>query len=232
MLPNLLVKKKFDSFYTIPYQNDGRILAISDIHGCIKTLRKLLENVQLQKNDYLFLLGDYINRGPDSLAVLAYIIKLIEDGYRVFPVRGNHEQMLLEELIPQKGLDLEGIQLLNKDTQAKFLQLLQMLPYYYSIDNFLMVHAGFNLDIDEPLTDYDEMLWVRNFDNEDSIIKQQVIHGHDSTFLQNIERAIDDNQPSINLDNACYSGRWFMGNLLCYDVLKKKLYKQKCLDTI
>ena len=40
--------------------------AISDIHGCLKSFQALLEKIDLKKEDELFLLGDYIDRGPDS----------------------------------------------------------------------------------------------------------------------------------------------------------------------
>ena len=61
-----------------------RKIAISDIHGCNKTFQKLLfETLNLQKNDQLYLLGDYIDRGPDSKGVLDTIQNLITNGYYV-----------------------------------------------------------------------------------------------------------------------------------------------------
>jgi serine/threonine protein phosphatase 1 len=44
--------------------------AISDIHGCPKTLAALIGEIGLEKKDELFLLGDYIDRGPDSQGVI------------------------------------------------------------------------------------------------------------------------------------------------------------------
>ena len=42
---------------------------IPDIHGCAKTLKVLLENMlKVTKNDELYFLGDYIDRGPDGKA--------------------------------------------------------------------------------------------------------------------------------------------------------------------
>ncbi|MFT6129303.1 MAG: serine/threonine protein phosphatase 1 [Neolewinella sp.] len=46
---------------------------ISDIHGCLKTFRALLDELKLDRNDELFLLGDYIDRGPDSQGVIDLI---------------------------------------------------------------------------------------------------------------------------------------------------------------
>lgn len=80
-----------------------RILAISDIHGH----RALLENVLRQASykpgkDRLFLLGDYIDRGPDSLGTLEMVKELVEGG--AVALRGNHEQMLLDVLAERLGM--------------------------------------------------------------------------------------------------------------------------------
>src|SRR5215218_1348691 len=71
--------------------------AISDIHGCCKTFRYMVEEVlHLQASDQLFLLGDYIDRGPDSKGVIDFILELRAKGYRVETLMGNHEFMMLE----------------------------------------------------------------------------------------------------------------------------------------
>jgi serine/threonine protein phosphatase 1 len=72
----------------------NRILAISDIHGNNKTFLDLLDKIALTKDDELYLLGDYIDRGPDSKGVIDTIWKLMDDNYRVFCIKGNHEEML------------------------------------------------------------------------------------------------------------------------------------------
>lgn len=75
----------------------GKRYAISDIHGCYKTFQRLVEEgIRLTKFDQLFLLGDYVDRGPSSKAVLDYIIGLMEEEFNIFPLRGNHENDLLE----------------------------------------------------------------------------------------------------------------------------------------
>lgn len=53
-----------------------RRFAVGDIHGYCKTLRKLLEEVLLLKpDDTLYLLGDYIDRGPESKGVLDRLLR-------------------------------------------------------------------------------------------------------------------------------------------------------------
>lgn len=48
----------------------GRIIAIGDIHGCHEEFAELLRRLKLTRADRLILLGDLINRGPDSRAVI------------------------------------------------------------------------------------------------------------------------------------------------------------------
>jgi calcineurin-like phosphoesterase family protein len=72
-----------------------RHLAVGDIHGCFKALTTLAAFVPFQPDDIVITLGDYVNCGPDSWAVLDWLI-----GYksrrRLVPLRGNHELMMLQ----------------------------------------------------------------------------------------------------------------------------------------
>ncbi|MEQ1975768.1 bis(5'-nucleosyl)-tetraphosphatase (symmetrical) ApaH [Xenorhabdus sp. SGI240] len=66
---------------------------IGDIHGCYREFRALLEQVNFNSSeDTLWLTGDLVARGPDSLAVLRYIKQL---GSAVKLVLGNHDLHLL-----------------------------------------------------------------------------------------------------------------------------------------
>ena len=59
-----------------------RIFAIGDIHGCSKTFEKLLtDKIQLQKDDKVYCIGDYIDSGDDSKGVIDLILKLRGEGY-------------------------------------------------------------------------------------------------------------------------------------------------------
>ena len=72
-----------------------RHLAIGDIHGCVTALRCLIDSVELRADDTIVTLGDYVDRGPDSRAVLRLLIDLGES-YDVVFLRGNHEIMMLD----------------------------------------------------------------------------------------------------------------------------------------
>jgi serine/threonine protein phosphatase 1 len=72
-----------------------RTFAIGDIHGCRTALSRLLEELNPGKDDQLIFLGDFIDRGPASRAVIELLIEQSEKGPCVF-LRGNHEVMILE----------------------------------------------------------------------------------------------------------------------------------------
>ena len=65
-----------------------RILVISDIHGNLAYLRGLLQKLHLRSDDQLILLGDLVEKGPESLNTLRYILSLREK-CRLYPVLGN-----------------------------------------------------------------------------------------------------------------------------------------------
>ena len=70
---------------------EGRRFVIGDIHGCFRTFRYLVEEeLHLNPSDTLFLLGDLIDRGKESKAVIDYIRELSAT-MTVKPVMGNHE---------------------------------------------------------------------------------------------------------------------------------------------
>ena len=69
-----------------------RILCVSDIHGGYDLLDKCLKRVNYdQGKDYLFILGDVINRGEHSLESFNYIMELCKNK-NVYMIKGNHEE--------------------------------------------------------------------------------------------------------------------------------------------
>jgi len=72
-----------------------RVLAIGDIHGCLRALDALLAAISLQSDDVLVTLGDYVDRGPDSKGVLDRLIELNATG-RLVALRGNHDELMLQ----------------------------------------------------------------------------------------------------------------------------------------
>jgi serine/threonine protein phosphatase 1 len=75
----------------------SRIIAIGDIHGCSAALRALTEAIAPERIDTLIPLGDCVDRGPDSRGVLEQLL-VLQDCCRLFPLLGNHEEMMLNFL--------------------------------------------------------------------------------------------------------------------------------------
>lgn len=75
----------------------GRMIAIGDIHGCSKALGKLLDAIAPAPEDTIVVLGDFIDRGPDTCGVLEKLIALNERCVLI-PLIGNHEEMFLDAL--------------------------------------------------------------------------------------------------------------------------------------
>jgi serine/threonine protein phosphatase 1 len=93
-----------------------RILAIGDIHGCSASLEKLLAELSVRRDDVVVMLGDAIDRGPDSRGVILQLLEL-QKRCKLVSILGNHEQMMLdaiEGLIPvQEWLIHGGAQTLD-----------------------------------------------------------------------------------------------------------------------
>lgn len=188
-----------------PPENGGRRLVITDIHGCALTFERLLEKVALTADDQLFLLGDFINRGPRSQQVIDKVLQLEEDGYNIFPLMGNHEETLLhiqEERPDELKMLLRSrnsLDLLNKHghIRKRSFRFMRRLPYYYELDKFYLVHAGFNLKIEKPFTDSHAMAWVRNFRIDDTLNGRRIYFGHTPTKLSKIKAAAEKDRKSV-----------------------------------
>jgi len=73
----------------------GKIFAIGDIHGCLRQLDALLDRIAPTADDHLIFLGDLIDRGPDSAAVIRRV-RVLSETHQVTILKGNHEQMMLD----------------------------------------------------------------------------------------------------------------------------------------
>ena len=221
-------------------ENGGRRLVITDIHGCAKTFDKLLNKVGLNENDQLFLLGDFINRGPRSKQVIDKILDLQQSNFNVFCLMGNHEETLLHLLFesPEELRMLlksrNSLNLLNKHglVRKRFVQFFRDLAYFYKLEDHYLVHAGFNMKIDKPLSDIHAMAWIRNFQIKKPFKGRQVLFGHTPTKFSKIQKQVEEDAPAICLDNGCshkYLGKEY-GGLICLDLDSRELFRQKNVD--
>ena len=168
--------------------------AIGDVHGCAALLDVLLEQIADHAGDRpsrLVFLGDYIDRGPDSAAVLRTVSRLHwAEPDRVACLMGNHERMLLDALLaPQTAehwlynggdatLDSFGardVGGLPRDT----LDWLEALPTLHADAARWYVHAGFRPGNGSPDPDDHNRLWIREpFLEGDHDFGRHVVHGH------------------------------------------------------
>ena len=118
--------------------------AVGDIQGCLKPLQCLLQQVNFdQTQDQLWLVGDLINRGPDSLATLRFL-KSLGDCTRI--VLGNHDLHFLAiaygTTYPRKHDTLD--ELLNAPDKDELVAWLIKHPLMYAdpSGDFCMSHAG------------------------------------------------------------------------------------------
>lgn len=222
----------------------GRQLVISDIHGCIKTFKKLLFDVlQIDKGDRVNLLGDYINKGPDSKGTIDFIFHLMEKGYNLNCLRGNHEQYLIDGLNSSR----EEIAFLNRGGRetlesfgadsirqipAKYLKFINLLTHFNETEKYILVHAGLNFDMENPFSDKYSMLNIR--DMEFDVKKtggKRIIHGHVPTPYPNIEIALKSTNNHISIDGGCvYENSQGLNHLVALDLQTKRLYRQKNIE--
>ncbi|HEY1064610.1 MAG TPA: metallophosphoesterase family protein [Pirellulales bacterium] len=81
-----------------------RTLAIGDVHGCFTALAALEKFVPFRPDDLLVTLGDYVDRGPDSFAVIDWLIAYGKRA-KLVALRGNHEIMMLDARTGRYALD-------------------------------------------------------------------------------------------------------------------------------
>lgn len=222
-----------------------RRFVIPDIHGCNLTLAALIEDViALTREDDIYFLGDYIDRGPRSREVLQYIMGLVDSGYRVYPLRGNHEEMFLKACTDRNeyrtwllnggctALDSFGVNDAS-EVPAPFYRFCSGLPYYYLLDDYLLVHAGFNPEAEEPFNDTQSMLWSRPRAMRRELTGgRTVICGHTPHPIGEIEKMLKRGSALITLDNGCFLGsRKGTGSLLALELNTRTLYAQKNIDS-
>ena len=118
------------------------IYAVGDVQGCYAELQQLLEQVRFDPaQDKLWLVGDLVNRGPDSLAVLRLVQSL---GNSAITVLGNHDLHLLAVANgiaePHRTDTLDEI--LNAPDRDELLHWLRNRPLLHVEDSYVLVHAG------------------------------------------------------------------------------------------
>ncbi len=209
-----------------------RHLAIGDIHGCFNALRTLTEFVDPAPEDILITLGDYVDRGPNSCAVLDWLIHH-HNSKRLIALRGNHEIMMLDARDNKEAyrqwLNVGGSATLKSyspfDDEGKLTDipghhwqfLENNLVATFETENHFFVHA--NLYPDLPINDQpDFMLYWEQFNNPSPHESGKImICGHTSQKSGLPAR----NNNAICIDTWAYGSGW----LTCLDIESGMLWQ-------
>lgn len=227
---------------------------IPDIHGCAKTLKTLLENLlKISKEDELFFLGDYIDRGPNGKGVLDYLMGLQASGQKIHCLKGNHEEYCIKAWENDQTFHLfkPSVQKLWESVGAKetyksfggkrprdipeqYIDWMRKLDYYYELEQYILVHAGMNFKAKNPFEDYHSMVSLRSFKVDFAQTGgRRIIHGHIPVDYSFIDLVIS--QPKgydfIALDNGVFCADIpGMGNLMAFNPDTNELIAQSNMD--
>jgi serine/threonine protein phosphatase 1 len=213
-----------------------RWYAIGDVHGCYTLLNQLIQAIDKddeQRGEIdtrLLFLGDYIDRGPNSRAVIELMMKLDIGEDRVIFLMGNHEETLLatadghrraaalfhkmggRETLLSYGVsaqdydnsDAAGIvDLVRSAIPTDHLSWMRLLRSSYAAGDYLFVHAGIRPGVPLKAQLPSDLRWIRKeFLESSSHHDAMVIHGHSVTD------EIDEKANRIGIDTGAYaSGR-------------------------
>jgi serine/threonine protein phosphatase 1 len=195
----------------------SRIIAIGDIHGCSAALRALTEAIAPQRDDTLIPLGDCVDRGPDSCGVLEQLL-LLRERCRLFPLVGNHEEMMLNYLDgrpqPDDWLLVGGAETLasygSTSTPASIprehIDYIRSWGDCFESDTHFFVHASYEPERPLAKQHWQSMRWntLRGEIPPPHESGKTAVVGH--TSLKNGE--ILDLGHLVCIDTYCWGGGW------------------------
>ena len=225
-------------------ENDyNKIFVISDLHGQYDLFLKLLEKINLKREDLLVIMGDICDRGEKSYEIYMKCMKMMKLGYNLKFILGNHEDMLLEDLENDYPLRYEtefsiyrNSKYFNKKSMEEWyeenffkeikwlVKWLKHCPLVISGNENIFVHAGLDLQTKLEKQERETVLWTREefWIDEESVLeeyrKKNIYFGH----TPNINGRISEKTDKI-WDIDC--GAFFTHFLGCVEVKsKEKIY--------
>ena len=196
---------------------DGRTIAIGDIHGCATALAALLDALEPKASDTLVMLGDAIDRGPDSRGVVEQLLTIRERCCLV-PILGNHEQMLLDAAASQCPLQdwlihggAETLDSYGKDAAlsalpAEHLEFIRSWGDYYETESHFFAHGNYQADLPLASQPWETMRWRSlKFSLPAAHTSGKIaILGHTA----NKQGKITDQGYLLCIDTYCHGGKW------------------------
>lgn len=178
-----------------------RTFVIGDVHGYSHPLSNLLRQLteKAAPGDTLVFVGDYVDRGPDSLGVIDKVLECVNGGWNgpVVPLKGNHEELMIDAMSkrPRYGMDswlqLGGYETIcsytGGEVKKKWVQgvprthveFLTGLRSWYEDEHAYYVHAGLSPGFYPDELDDDVLLWAREeFIKSDYVWDKVVVFGH------------------------------------------------------
>jgi len=190
-----------------------RIYAVGDIHGRYDLLERLLDRIAVDAgaaavdDNILIMLGDYIDRGPQSREVIERLSGDPLPGFTTICLRGNHEAALLDffdspstletwsmfggrETLLSYGVPADMLPPESRDTTAARDLFCKRLPTHHraffaglsanaEIGDYIFVHAGLRPGVPVARQDETDMIWIRHeFLQFKGDFGKKVVHGH------------------------------------------------------
>jgi serine/threonine protein phosphatase 1 len=99
------------------------------------------------------------------------------------------------------------------------------LRYYYSFEDYLFVHAGFNDNVHNPFVDYYSMLWkCKESYTNPLLANKTIIHGHNPISAYKCEERVLSKLNVINIDTGCvYKDKEGFGRLTVYECNNERI---------
>ena len=219
---------------------ESRVYAIGDVHGRLDLLRDMHQLIhedayrrQAPRNVVVYL-GDYVDRGDNSAAVLDLLLDQPLPSFTAIHLRGNHEDVLLQFLSdtgvgphwlvyggtetlmsygvrpPEPATDrrqlLRAQQELVRRLPQRHRRFLEQMPLAHVEGDYFFVHAGVRPAVPLDRQDRRDLLWIRDdfLEAEDDFGKI-VVHGHTITDFPDVRRN------RIGIDTGAYAS----GKLTC-----------------
>ncbi|WP_208601686.1 metallophosphoesterase family protein [Rhizobium aethiopicum] len=215
---------------------DTPTYAVGDIHGRYDLLLKVEEAIlrdgaRLPGQKLIVMLGDYIDRGPESAQVIAHLMEPPPDGFERICLAGNHEIAMLDyidgwlsyddwmrmgaaELLKSYGLDPEhlplvfpsGAQLdafLRQSLPHTHIDFMRTLPIMLDTPDVAFVHAGIDPVLPLSAQTEEDLVLIRHRFLESRIpLPKLIVHGHTPSDEPDIRPR------RLNLDTRAFrSGR-------------------------
>lgn len=240
MLRKLFARRSAPRPIDAPSISPGsRVYAIGDIHGSLAPLRSVQERILAHAEAHpiarktLVYLGDYVDRGTDSRAVLELLTAAPLSGFDHVFLKGNHEHELLrflgegdnpswlkyggKETIysygakpPDPPTDRDALLKARVELASKIspdhLRFLTALKPYYIDGDYLFVHAGVKPGVPVKEQSEADLLGIRDeFLNSSLAFEKMIVHGHSASYQ------VEFRENRIGIDTGAFAG----GHLTC-----------------